>query len=210
MMRVVTGGISHETSTFTPIPTTLGSYDERFNLRGAAMLETFRATNTPIGGFIEGAEVHGFELIPTLFVEAFPSAPTPRRVFDLLLGELLQRIEEAGPIDGVLLDLHGAMICEGIDDAESHSLMTQPWPAPWGWSRAGCAISGSSRAVISAPASARGPEASTWSMSRVSTTSRSEPSLFTGSAASFIPSMAGGRSLATMFRTGSGNDRVLT
>lgn len=121
-MRVVTGGISHETSTFTPIPTTWGSYDERFNLRGAAVLETFRGTNTPIGGFIEGSGSHGFELVPTLFTEAFPSAPTPRRIFDLLLGELLQRIEEAVPIDGVLLDLHGAMIAEGIDDAESHIL----------------------------------------------------------------------------------------
>src|SRR5262245_38401290 len=121
-MRIVTGGISHETTTFAPIPTTWQSFDERFNLRGEAILEAFRGTNTPIGGFMDAAAEHSFELIPTLFAEAFPSAPTPRRIFDRLLGELLDRVEEALPVDGMLLDLHGAMIAEGIDDVESRIL----------------------------------------------------------------------------------------
>ena len=78
MKRVVTGGISHETSTFTPVETTLESYQERFLLRGQAILDLFRNTNTPIGGFIDGAEKHGFTLIPTLLAEPHTSAPTPR------------------------------------------------------------------------------------------------------------------------------------
>lgn len=121
-MRVVTGGISHETSTFTPVATTWENYDEHFSLRGADVIETFRGTNTPIGGFLQGAAVHGFELIPTLFAEAFPSGPTPRRIFDALVGELVLRIEAAGSVDGVLLDLHGAMVAEGVDDAEGQIL----------------------------------------------------------------------------------------
>ena len=35
---------------------------------------------------------------------------------------MLDRIAEAGSIDGVLLDLHGAMVAEGIDDGEGHIL----------------------------------------------------------------------------------------
>ncbi len=67
-MRVITGAVSHETSTFTPVATTWENYRERFGyLRGEEMLTAFRDTNTPIGGFIEGAEAHGFELIPTIF-----------------------------------------------------------------------------------------------------------------------------------------------
>ena len=77
-MRIITGGISHETSTFTPKLTTLDSYYERHFVRGEEMLSFYRDTNTPIGGFIEGADVHGFELIPTVFAEAHPSSPTPR------------------------------------------------------------------------------------------------------------------------------------
>ena len=55
-MRVVTGGISHETSTFTPVATNLQSYAERFYLHELDILNIFRGTNTPIGGFIAGAE----------------------------------------------------------------------------------------------------------------------------------------------------------
>ncbi len=128
MKRVVVGGISHETSTFTPVATTLENYRERFLLRGQAILDVFRGTNTPIGGFIDGAEAHGFDLIPTLFAEPHTSAPTPRPLFDSLLGELLAGIDSAGPIDGVLLDLHGSMCAgdldgaDGVPDAEGYLL----------------------------------------------------------------------------------------
>ncbi len=122
-MRIVTGCIEHETSTFTPVPTTWESFFERFGeVRGAAILEKFRSTNTPIGGFIEGADVYGFELIPTVFAEAHPSGPAARPVFDRLLDELLAGIRAAGAIDGVLLELHGAMVAEGVDDGEGQIL----------------------------------------------------------------------------------------
>src|SRR5262245_58167753 len=122
-MRIATGAISHETSTFTPVPTTWESYHEHFGLlRGAEIIERFRGTNTPIGGFIEGAQAHGFELIPTIFAEPHPSGPTPGPIFDAILGELLEGIAAAIPIDGVLLELHGSMVAEGIDDGEGYIL----------------------------------------------------------------------------------------
>ena len=122
-MRIVTGCISHETSTFTPVVTTRASFFDRFgDVRGPAIIEKFRGTNTPTGGFIEGAAVHGFDLIPTIFAEAHPSGPAPRAVFDGIVQELLDGIAAAGPIDGVLLELHGAMVAEGVDDGEGHIL----------------------------------------------------------------------------------------
>jgi microcystin degradation protein MlrC len=122
-MRVVTGAISHETSTFTTVPTTWESYHARFGYwLGSEILKKFRKTNTPMGGFIEGAEAHGFELIPTVFAEPQPSGPTPRDIFDATLKELLDGITEAAPMDGVLLELHGSMVIEGIDDGEGHVL----------------------------------------------------------------------------------------
>ncbi len=127
-MRVVTGGVSHESSTFTTVATDWQSYTDWFYLRGEEMLNKFRGTNTPIGGFIDGAETHGFELIPTVLAEAHPSGPTPRDIFDAILEEMLNRIAEAGSIDGVLLELHGSMVVgdlegpDGIDDPEGHIL----------------------------------------------------------------------------------------
>jgi microcystin degradation protein MlrC len=122
-MRIVTGAISHETSTFTPVPTGWENYHEHFGyLRGAEIIERFRGTNIPTGGFIEGAAAHGFELIPTIFAEPHPSGPTPRAIFDAILGDMLERIAAAGAIDGVLLELHGSMVAEGVDDGEGHIL----------------------------------------------------------------------------------------
>lgn len=123
-MRIVTGCISHETSTFTPVPTSRESFYERFGeVRGTDIMTTFRGTNTPTGGFIDGAEFHGFELIPTIMAEPHPSGPAPRSVFDPILDEMLTAMRAAGPIDGVLMELHGSMVVEGIDDGEGHILV---------------------------------------------------------------------------------------
>lgn len=91
MKRVVVGGICHETSTFTPVQTPLESYQERFLLRGQEILKVMPGTNTTIGGYMEGAERHGFELIPTLLAESHTSAPTPRPLFDAFVGRAAGR-----------------------------------------------------------------------------------------------------------------------
>src|SRR5436190_2626375 len=122
-MRVATGGISHETSTFAPTPTTLRDFEMGFGLfRGEAVVERFRGTNNCTGGFIAGAEHHGFELVPLLWTFAYPGGLIPRADYAALRGEFLDLLARAvavgGPLDGVLLDLHGAMVVEGIDDGD--------------------------------------------------------------------------------------------
>lgn len=44
--------------------------------------------------------------------------PATRAVFEELLAGLIDGIAGAGTIDGVLLELHGAMVAEGVDDGE--------------------------------------------------------------------------------------------
>jgi microcystin degradation protein MlrC len=121
-MRIATGGISHETSTFAPTPTTLREFENGLGLfRGSTILEKLRGANNCTGGFIAGAERHGFELVPLLWTFAYPGGLIPRADYDALKGEFLDRLagaDAAGPVDGVLLDLHGAMVVEGIDDAD--------------------------------------------------------------------------------------------
>ena len=122
-MRVLSGTFAHETSTFTPVATTWNSYKERVGyLTGHEIFDKFRGTNSIIGGYLDGAETHGFELIPTVCAHAYPSGPTPRDIFDTILNDILERMAAAGKVDGVLLELHGAMVAEGIDDGEGHIL----------------------------------------------------------------------------------------
>lgn len=122
-MRIAIGGISHETSTFAKTRTTLADFAAGFGLfRGPQILERFRGTNICTGGFIDGAEKHQFELVPLLWGFAYPSGLITAADYAALKGEFLQRLRDEqaahGPVDGVLLDLHGAMVAEGIDDAD--------------------------------------------------------------------------------------------
>jgi microcystin degradation protein MlrC len=125
-MRIVTGGISHETSTFAPTPTTLHEFETGLGLfRGPAIVERFRGTNNCSGGFIAGAEQHGFHLVPLLWTFAYPGGLIPRVDYETLKKEFLDRLDQArkaGPVDGVLLDLHGAMVVEGSDDGDGDFL----------------------------------------------------------------------------------------
>jgi microcystin degradation protein MlrC len=122
-VRIGTGGISHESSSFATSLTTLGDFETGFGLfRGREILERFRGANICTGGFIDGAERHGFELVPLLWAFAYPGGLIRRADYDALKAELLERLADAeshdGPLDGVLLDLHGAMVIEEIDDGE--------------------------------------------------------------------------------------------
>ena len=121
-MRIVTGGVLHETSTFASGQTVVRDFETGIGCaRGGEIFEKYRGANFCIGGFIDGAEKHGFELIPLLWAFAFPSAVIERASYDTLKNEFLdglRREREQGGIDGVLLDLHGAMVVEGIDDGD--------------------------------------------------------------------------------------------
>lgn len=122
-MRVVIGGLSHETSTFTPIETTLESFEGRFLLRGNEIVRKFAGTNSPLGGMIEGLErAEAADIVPTLFAEAHPSGTIPADVFHVLVDEFIAGIVAALPVDGVLLDLHGAMVAESAHDADGFIL----------------------------------------------------------------------------------------
>jgi len=118
-MRIATGGICHESSTFTPFTTSLEDFAEGFGVfRGEEVLARFSGANIPTGGFIEGAERNGFELVPLLWAFAYPAGPVERSAYETLRSELLERLAAVAPVDGVLLDQHGAMVVEGIDDGD--------------------------------------------------------------------------------------------
>ncbi|RPI80386.1 MAG: M81 family peptidase, partial [Planctomycetaceae bacterium] len=122
-MRIAFGGVSHETSTFSKTPTTLADFASGFGLfRGDEILKRFRGTNICTGGFIEQLERHGCDLAPLLWGFAYPSGLIRAADYSALKQEFLDRLRhelaEPGGVDGVLLDLHGAMVVEGIADAD--------------------------------------------------------------------------------------------
>ena len=124
-MRVAIGGISHETNTFSSIPTDLAQFQRRTLLRGEALLQTSRGVGNVLGGMVDTATVLDWQLVPLLFASATPSGRVRRGTFETLANEIergLQNAIRTQPLDGVLLALHGAMVAEAIEDADGELL----------------------------------------------------------------------------------------
>jgi microcystin degradation protein MlrC len=119
--QLITGGIAHESNTFSNSPTTLADFQRQTYAVGNTILDE-SAGRGVIGGFMEVAARNGVELLPTLHASTTPKGPVTREAFDHLFSELLARVEGYPDADGAILALHGAMVVEGIDDAEGFML----------------------------------------------------------------------------------------
>src|SRR5215470_15785021 len=110
--------MSHETNTFSNIPTDRQQFETRHLHYGGEIIETFRGTGTCLGGMIDAASRRGATLIPSVAAAASPAGLVTRDIYGHVKERLLRDLEAAGTLDGVLLDLHGAMVAEGLDDGE--------------------------------------------------------------------------------------------
>ena len=120
--RIAIGGIWHETNGFAAGLTELADFHAYQYAEGAAMLERYRGTGTELGGMIASAGDCAFELLPTVFTGAVPSATIARSALDTLCTGIRAHLAASGRVDGMLLVLHGAAAAEGIDDADAFVL----------------------------------------------------------------------------------------
>ncbi|PTW59849.1 microcystin degradation protein MlrC [Breoghania corrubedonensis] len=120
--RIAIAGFLHETNTFAPSPATLEDFVQGGGhlpmCRGADIITRARGVNVGIAGAIEYGESKGWVIEPLLWAGAIPSAHVEVAAFEGIAGEMLDRLATAGPVDGIYLDLHGAMVCEHLDDGE--------------------------------------------------------------------------------------------
>ena len=116
---IAIGGIQHESNSFSTAKTTVADFERQSLTRGDAVISTWARAQHEVGGFIEGAERFGFDLHPTLFTVATPSGPVTAEAFETLTAELIERIQAAPPLDGMLLALHGAMVCESFPHGDA-------------------------------------------------------------------------------------------
>ncbi len=121
-MRIAVGGLSQETNTFLPVPTEIEDFAAFYVRRGDELLTGFGPARVELPGFLSVLNEAGIAPVPLLAAQALAGGPVSRRAFETLAGELLQRLRDAGPVDGVLLALHGAMVLEDEPDAEGELL----------------------------------------------------------------------------------------
>ncbi|MGI9493256.1 MAG: M81 family metallopeptidase [Geminicoccaceae bacterium] len=117
-VRIGVGGIWHETNTFSTELTGSADFEAYQLALGDDLIARYENTGTELGGMIEGARHHGLSLAPTLFAAAVPSGVIERAALAGLVDQLIAKLEEAMPLVGMLLVLHGAAVADGIDDAD--------------------------------------------------------------------------------------------
>ncbi|KAI2789393.1 hypothetical protein POX_d04881 [Penicillium oxalicum] len=114
---IAIAGLACETSTFSPARTEAAAFHPR---RAHEIIEEysfFLGADTDLG---QAATWHG-----ALIGHALPGGVVTRDAFEELAGELLTRLADihaATTLDGLWLDIHGAMCVEGLVDVEAELL----------------------------------------------------------------------------------------
>jgi len=96
--RVLTAGIRHESNSFMPYLTTAEDF---LLLRGGDV--------TKDRAWAVFLEEEGVEVIPTLHAISGPSGLVAKETYEAFRDEILKAFQAAGPVDGVFLDMHGAL-----------------------------------------------------------------------------------------------------
>ena len=117
-MRIAIGSLMQEANTFVPFRTDLDTFRSVYLHRGAEMLTGYGAARVEVPAFFDVLREAGIDAVPLLAAHGGSNGPVTRAAFDTLVGEMEQRLRDAGRLDGLLLALHGAMLVEDNPDAE--------------------------------------------------------------------------------------------
>ncbi len=107
---IAIAGLAIETSTFTPTRTLAPAFHPD---RGDEVV----ARHPFLAAHEHAAEFRG-----ALTGHALPGGVVARPAYEELADEIVARLREIGPVDGLWFDIHGAMVVEGLDDAETDLL----------------------------------------------------------------------------------------
>lgn len=106
-MKIALCGIATESCTFSPLPTRLEDFQlTRAGDQGFAALYPFMT------------RFAGVEFSGALTAKAMPGGPVEASAYRTIKQEILDNLESLLPLDGVYLDMHGAMMVNGMEDAE--------------------------------------------------------------------------------------------
>lgn len=108
--RIGVGGIAIESSTFSPLHSTLADFTI---LRGDEMQSLYPFM--PNWNFHDRSDI---TWLPCMKARSIPGGSVINDVYQQMKAELLERIRAVLPLDGFYFDIHGAMNVLGMDDAE--------------------------------------------------------------------------------------------
>jgi microcystin degradation protein MlrC len=117
-MRLLIAMMKHETNTFSPVPTQLARFGP---LYGEDAVRAYRGTGTGLGAYLDLAEREGAEIVLPIAAGASPSGPVEDKAYAHITDAICEAAARGG-FDGIMLDLHGAMVTESLEDGEGEFL----------------------------------------------------------------------------------------
>jgi microcystin degradation protein MlrC len=116
--RIAIGLLMQESNSFSPLPTTVATFESYYLYRGDELLTRYGDARTEVPGFLSVLAEADAEPVPLIAAYATASGTVNREAFEALVGEMEERLRAAGPVDGLLLALHGALVVEDQPDGE--------------------------------------------------------------------------------------------
>lgn len=120
--RIGIVGLYHESNTFAPERTTLTHFQKGRYMKGEDIIKEYREAHHEIGGMIEVLEKEEVEMVPLLYAEATPGGTITSDTYYSLLKDLMTELENALPLDGLMVAPHGAGVSEYYPDMDGHWL----------------------------------------------------------------------------------------
>src|ERR1041385_1192821 len=115
-MRFFSAALAHESSGFSPIPTSLQNFRDGL-LHRPSRDEVVSERLTAIEcGLTAKAAARGHDVVESIGAAATPSGPTVKADYELLRDEIVSDLKKAMPVDAIALFLHGAQLAQGYDD----------------------------------------------------------------------------------------------
>ncbi len=117
-MRIAIAGMHHESNTFNP---TITGDSDFLLFRGSEVfsrLEEYASAK----GMVDRLRAGGYEILPAAFARAVPNGVVSQAFYESFKKDVLSRLTSFGPLDGIVLALHGSMTVEGVGDAEGNLL----------------------------------------------------------------------------------------
>jgi microcystin degradation protein MlrC len=120
---VLTAEFVSENNTFKKGLTTLHDFAINCLIEGDAALAARGEANTELAGFADVARDRGWRMIHTVSALASPAGPVARAAYDHIAGIICREVTaHKGRLDGILLSLHGAQVCDFCEDGEGELL----------------------------------------------------------------------------------------
>ncbi|MDP2316929.1 MAG: M81 family metallopeptidase [Pseudomonadota bacterium] len=129
MLRIAIARISQETNALCPVRAELQDFQRHHLLVGAEILAACGPGGQEVPGYIRRAELAGamheaarhggVEIVPIVSAWTLPGGPLSHQTFSALRRLLVDGLAAAGPLDGMVFVLHGALVADGVEDPET-------------------------------------------------------------------------------------------